>query len=200
MQTQDGATSSKTQFHQSIVAPTHPLTPTLTSSPGARLKWQSAFSAADASSFLAVVVPPPMPSTSRSNLFIPSSSANAPPAIALTNDIASVLGLAQQLGVAEIFARQIQLLGSPGRDISLGLTLDGNDESVLRGLSAAQAIGNLTIGTCGMGGGKMTTDTQLDFVSTSHRTTRTSSNKSRKLLTTSFVGNRPHLFRDKGLL
>lgn len=84
------------------------------------------------------------------------------PAIALTNDIGSVLGLAQQAGVSQIFARQIQLLGTPD-DIAMGLTLDGRDESVLHGLAAAKLGGMLTIGMCGMGGGSMTADPRLDF-------------------------------------
>lgn len=84
------------------------------------------------------------------------------PAIALTNDIGSVLGLAQQVGLSEIFARQIQLLGAPD-DIALGLTLDGNDASVLRGLTAAKTNNLLTIGMCGMNGGKMAADIELDF-------------------------------------
>ena len=70
------------------------------------------------------------------------------PAIALTNDIAALLGLAQQDGWTEIFARQLHLLGTPD-DIALGLSAHDNDATVARGLSAAREIGMLTIGMCG---------------------------------------------------
>lgn len=68
-------------------------------------------------------------------------------AIALTNDIAATLGLAGQLGLAEIFARQLQLLGQP-EDIALGIAV-GDDESVSRGLEAARELGMLTIAMTG---------------------------------------------------
>jgi D-sedoheptulose 7-phosphate isomerase len=70
------------------------------------------------------------------------------PAMALTNDIAGVLGLAQQSGLSEIFARQLQLLGNPN-DIALGITVDENAETVARGLATARETGMLTIGMSG---------------------------------------------------
>lgn len=69
------------------------------------------------------------------------------PAIALTNDIAATLGLAQQVGLGEIFARQLHLLGKPD-DIALGLSVI-DDESVTRGLAIAREMGMLTIGFSG---------------------------------------------------
>ena len=84
------------------------------------------------------------------------------PAMSLTNDVAAVLGLAQQAGLAEIFAQQLRLLGARD-DIALGLTINGNDENVLRGLAVAHEIGMLTIGMCGLGGGAMSQSQVLDF-------------------------------------
>jgi len=72
------------------------------------------------------------------------------PAIALTNDIASVLGLAQQAGIDEIFARRVRMLGRPD-DIALGLSVSGDDPAVERGLAAAHGLGLLTIGMFGAG-------------------------------------------------
>ncbi|MDQ3815335.1 MAG: SIS domain-containing protein [Armatimonadota bacterium] len=83
------------------------------------------------------------------------------PAIALTNDIAAVLGVAQQAGFDEIFARQLRLLGTPD-DIALGLTIDGTDGNVLRGLAVAREMGLLTIGMCGQSGGALAAQ-PLDF-------------------------------------
>ena len=68
------------------------------------------------------------------------------PALALTNDIASVLGLAQQ-GNQEIFARQIQLLGQPD-DIALGLMIE-EEISVSRALEVAREKQMLTISFSG---------------------------------------------------
>ncbi|MCA1552939.1 MAG: SIS domain-containing protein [Chloroflexi bacterium] len=84
------------------------------------------------------------------------------PAIALTNDIASLLGITQTVGVNEIFAQQVRLLGTR-HDIALGLTLDGDDESVRRGLSTANALGLLTIGMAGGDGGALARTSELDY-------------------------------------
>jgi len=69
------------------------------------------------------------------------------PAIALTNDVAAVLGLARQRGQDEIFARQLELLGTPD-DIALGLG-DEEDASVQHGLEMARQREMLTIGMQG---------------------------------------------------
>ncbi len=69
------------------------------------------------------------------------------PALALTNDAAALLGLAQQSGWEEIFARQLQLLGNPD-DIALGLTTQ-NEATVARGLQTAREIGMLSIAMSG---------------------------------------------------
>ena len=84
------------------------------------------------------------------------------PALALTNDIASVLGLIQRVGWTEIFAEQVRLLGAH-HDIALGLSVDGNEQNVIRALEAAKAMGLLTIGLCGVGGGAMAEAPTLDF-------------------------------------
>jgi D-sedoheptulose 7-phosphate isomerase len=84
------------------------------------------------------------------------------PAIALTNDVAAALGITQQAGFEEIFARQLSLLGTRD-DIALGLTIDGNDENVVRALTTAEEMGMLTIGMCGLSGGTMAQMKALDF-------------------------------------
>jgi D-sedoheptulose 7-phosphate isomerase len=74
------------------------------------------------------------------------------PAISLTADIATVTGLAAREGMGSIFAHQIHYLAGPA-DIALGISADGNDESVLCGLLAAHEMGMLTIGLVGGDGG-----------------------------------------------
>jgi D-sedoheptulose 7-phosphate isomerase len=76
------------------------------------------------------------------------------PAIALTNDSASVSGLMAREGFADIFAAQLHLLGTRD-DIALGLSVDGDDENVINALSAAREMSMLTIGMCGTGGGAL---------------------------------------------
>jgi D-sedoheptulose 7-phosphate isomerase len=74
------------------------------------------------------------------------------PAISLTADIATVTGLAAREGVGSIFAHQLHYLAGPA-DIALGISADGNDDSVLRGLVCAHETGMLTIGLVGGDGG-----------------------------------------------
>ena len=67
------------------------------------------------------------------------------PAIALTNDVASLSGIAERAGWDQVFARQIQQLGRP-RDIAVGfLSPGGASRNVLRGLLVAGELGLLTV-------------------------------------------------------
>ena len=74
------------------------------------------------------------------------------PAISLTTDVATVSGIAEREGIAEIFAHQLRYLSAPV-DIALGISPDGNCASVLGGLAAARDLGLLTIALAGSGGG-----------------------------------------------
>ena len=77
------------------------------------------------------------------------------PAISLTADVASVTAIASSpAGLAGIFAHQIRHLAEPP-DIALGLSLDGDDASVLAGLAAARDRGMLTIALAGGDGGEI---------------------------------------------
>src|SRR4029453_16425519 len=74
------------------------------------------------------------------------------PAISLTADVATVTAVASDLGVDEIFAHQIRVLGDPV-DIALGISSDGNCADVLRGLGIARERGMLTVALVGGDGG-----------------------------------------------
>ncbi len=74
----------------------------------------------------------------------------APPAISLTADVATVTGIAEREGMGAIFAHQLRHLAVPA-DIALGLSADGNSESVLNGLLTAHGMGMLTIALVGRG-------------------------------------------------
>jgi D-sedoheptulose 7-phosphate isomerase len=85
------------------------------------------------------------------------------PAISLTADAATVTGIAEREGMGAIFAHQIRHLASPA-DIALGLSADGNSESVLNGLLTAHGMGMLTIALAGAGGGVIGTSPAVDHV------------------------------------
>jgi D-sedoheptulose 7-phosphate isomerase len=83
------------------------------------------------------------------------------PALALTNDSATLTGLMQGGDVEMSFARQIQTLGRP-QDIALGFSLDGNCRNVVAALDMARQMGMLTLGLTGDTGGLLQQAT-LDF-------------------------------------
>ncbi len=76
------------------------------------------------------------------------------PAVALTTDTSALTSIANDYSFEELFEKQIRALGRPG-DVAVGLSTSGNSANVVRGLVAARALGLVTIGFTGQGGGKM---------------------------------------------
>jgi len=76
------------------------------------------------------------------------------PAISLTADVATVTGIAERDGVDMIFAHQLRYLADPA-DIALGISVDGDNGSVLAGLATAKELGLLTIALLGGDGGRI---------------------------------------------
>jgi len=76
------------------------------------------------------------------------------PATCLVNDPAMITAVANDVGIAQIFSRQIIALASKG-DILLGISTSGNSENLLNAFATARRIGLLTIGFTGNDGGKM---------------------------------------------
>jgi D-sedoheptulose 7-phosphate isomerase len=74
------------------------------------------------------------------------------PAFSLTNDVATLTGIARQQGFAEVYAHQLRYVGA-GTDIALGISPDGHCDNVLRGLEEAAGLGMLTIALVGGDGG-----------------------------------------------
>ena len=85
------------------------------------------------------------------------------PAISLTADVATVTGIAERDGLGAIFAHQLRYLAAPA-DIALGISADGNSESVLNGLLTAHGIGMLTIALAGAGGGTIGNSPAVDHL------------------------------------
>ena len=76
------------------------------------------------------------------------------PAICLSNDMAMVTAVANDVGFDDVFVRQIIALGGEG-DVLLGISTSGNSENLLHAFSTAQRMGLVTIGFAGDDGGKM---------------------------------------------
>lgn len=84
------------------------------------------------------------------------------PALALTNDVAVITAVGNDVGFDNVFARQIIAFGQPG-DVALAISTSGNSINVLMALEQAKKQGLLTIGLVGYDGGKMLRSHALDF-------------------------------------
>ncbi|HTF33670.1 MAG TPA: SIS domain-containing protein [Myxococcota bacterium] len=89
----------------------------------------------------------------------------AVPAHSLTCNAAVVTALANDVGIAVIFARQIAALGRPN-DVALGISTSGGSENVLRGFEEAHRRGLLSVGIAGYDGGRMAESEAIDFLLT----------------------------------
>jgi D-sedoheptulose 7-phosphate isomerase len=97
------------------------------------------------------------------DLLIPPFSDWPPlPAIALTNDIAVVTAVANDVGFENIYVRQVIAYGRPG-DIAFGISTSGNSTNVLTAFEQAKKQGLLTIGLSGYDGGKMMRSSSVDI-------------------------------------
>lgn len=84
------------------------------------------------------------------------------PAIALTNDIAVVTAVGNDVGFDNVFARQVIAYGRRG-DMAVGISTSGNSTNVLVALEQAKKQGLLTVGLAGYDGGKMMHSVAVDF-------------------------------------
>jgi D-sedoheptulose 7-phosphate isomerase len=84
----------------------------------------------------------------------PGRDRRALPAIGLTNDVAVVTALTNDVGFDVVFARQIGAF-CRSCDIAVGLSTSGNSPNLLRAFDEAHRLGMLTVGLAGYDGGKM---------------------------------------------
>jgi D-sedoheptulose 7-phosphate isomerase len=80
---------------------------------------------------------------------------------ALTDDVASVTALANDVSFDVVFARLLRTLGRPG-DIAVAFSTSGSSTNVLAGLEAARGIGMRTVGFAGYDGGDMAASGAVD--------------------------------------
>jgi D-sedoheptulose 7-phosphate isomerase len=87
------------------------------------------------------------------------------PALCLTNDMAMVTAVANDVSFADVFVRQLIALGRAG-DTLLALSTSGNSENLLHALRTARRLQLITIGLTGHDGGRMAalqTEGLLDY-------------------------------------
>jgi D-sedoheptulose 7-phosphate isomerase len=84
----------------------------------------------------------------------PRPGARPLPALGLTNDVAAVTALSNDVSFEVVFARQVRAFGRPG-DVALALSTSGGSPNVLAGLEEADRAGMVTVGMAGYGGGPM---------------------------------------------
>lgn len=98
------------------------------------------------------------------SLFLsPAGDARPLPAFCLTNDIAVITALSNDIGFDVVFSRQIGAFGRGG-DIAVGLSTSGNSANLLRAFDEAARRGLLTIGIAGYDGGKMAELDSIDHL------------------------------------
>jgi D-sedoheptulose 7-phosphate isomerase len=107
-------------------------------------------STTDAQDLVADLLTPPLPD------WVPL------PAIALTNDIAVVTAVGNDVGFDNVYARQVIAFGKRG-DIAVGISTSGNSSNILAALGQAKKQGLLTIGLAGYDGGKMARSPAVDY-------------------------------------
>jgi D-sedoheptulose 7-phosphate isomerase len=87
-------------------------------------------------------------------LFVDPGPGRRPlPAASLTDDVATLTALANDVGFDVVFSRPLAVAGP--HDIAVGLSTSGNSANVLRGLATARGRGLLTVATAGYAGGAM---------------------------------------------
>jgi len=84
------------------------------------------------------------------------------PALALTNDSATMSGMMAQDNTDKLFVHQMRVLAR-SQDIAMGFTLHGNDANVLDALHLAKQIGLLSLCLTG-GDGGLSKKAEIDYV------------------------------------
>lgn len=97
------------------------------------------------------------------NTFLSPPSGRPLPALCLSNDVAVLTALANDIGFEVVFARQIAALGRPG-DIAVGISTSGGSENVIAGFAEARCHGLVTVGFAGYDGGRMREAGTVDYL------------------------------------
>lgn len=93
----------------------------------------------------------------------PHGTARSLPALCLTNDVAVVTALSNDVDFDVVFARQVRAFGQPD-DVALGLSTSGNSGNVIQAFAAARERGMTTVGLAGDTGGAMADVDTIDHL------------------------------------
>lgn len=93
----------------------------------------------------------------------PAGDARPLPAFGLTNDVAVLTALSNDIGFDVVFSRQIAAFGRSS-DIAVGLSTSGNSDNLLRAFDEAARLGLLTVGIAGYDGGRMAELDSIDHL------------------------------------
>ena len=93
------------------------------------------------------------------------------PAIALTTDTSALTAVSNDYGYEQVFARQVEALGSRG-DVLVAISTSGRSRNVIRAVEMAQSIGCHTIALTGKDGEPLVTLCELAVAVPSSRTAR----------------------------
>ena len=85
------------------------------------------------------------------------------PAICLTNDVATVTAVGNDVGFDKSFARQLIPLGR-AHDVAVAISTSGNSDNLIAGLEEARRRHMLTVGIAGYDGGRMAALGWLDHL------------------------------------
>ena len=93
----------------------------------------------------------------------PHGDARSLPALCLTNDVAVVTALSNDVDFDVVFARQVRAFGQAG-DVAFGLSTSGNSANVMAAFAAARERGLVTVGLAGDTGGAMAATDTIDHL------------------------------------
>ncbi|MEW9530532.1 SIS domain-containing protein [Microbispora sp. NPDC049125] len=85
------------------------------------------------------------------------------PSLSLTGDVATITGVAAEIGFDDVFAHQIRHLAE-AEDIALGVSAYGDCGNVLTALETARDLGLLTVALVGGDGGRIARSAAVDHV------------------------------------
>ena len=84
------------------------------------------------------------------------------PAVNLSQDMAMITAVANDIGFAHVYTRQV-LAHVGARDCLVGISTSGNSENLLAGFAAAKQQGASTLGLAGGDGGRMHISADVDL-------------------------------------
>jgi D-sedoheptulose 7-phosphate isomerase len=84
-------------------------------------------------------------------------------AVALTDNVALLTAISNDLSYEDVFAEQLRSLVRAG-DVVIAISASGNSPNVIEGVTAARAMGAAVIGLAGFGGGKLQALSDISLV------------------------------------